>query len=198
MGEGVEPGDALVVATSGSTARPKGVVLTHDALTAHARAVHARLAVDRAADRWTACLPLAHVGGLGVVVRAVKDDVPLQVLPSYDDEAVDGTLVSLVPTILDRVPPSRCDGSAGSCWAARETRSPPGERRPHLRDDRVRRRRGLRRRPARGRRGEVRGRRAAPPFGIAAAHAYRDGHDPNDAEAGTPPATSARSTRTAG
>jgi O-succinylbenzoic acid--CoA ligase len=109
VGDEVEPGDALVVATSGSTGAPKGVVLTHDALEAHATAVHARLAVDRARDRWTACLPLAHVGGLGVVVRALKDDVPLQVLPGYDDEAVEGTLISLVPTVVDRIPAARAE-----------------------------------------------------------------------------------------
>ena len=109
VGEEVEPGDALVVATSGSTGTPKGVVLTHEALTAQAHAVHARLELDRTHDRWTACLPLAHVGGLGVVVRAIKDDVSLQVLPGYDDETVDGTLISLVPTILDRIPAGRAD-----------------------------------------------------------------------------------------
>ena len=36
VGDEVEPGDAVVVATSGSTGAPKGVVLTHDAVAASA------------------------------------------------------------------------------------------------------------------------------------------------------------------
>lgn len=107
VGGEVDSGDALIVATSGSTGRPKGVVLTHDALAAQARAVHGRLDVDRDRDSWCACLPLAHVGGLGVVVRALVDDVPLQVLPHYDDAAVDATLISLVATQLGRLDAAR-------------------------------------------------------------------------------------------
>lgn len=105
---GVEDGDALVLATSGTTGDPKGVVLTHDALAAHAAAVHRHLGVGRD-DRWLACLPLAHVGGLGVVVRALVDGVGLDVHDGFDAErvaaarAAGATLTSLVPTALDRV-----------------------------------------------------------------------------------------------
>jgi O-succinylbenzoic acid--CoA ligase len=111
-GRPAEDGDAVVVATSGTTGRPKGVVLTMPAVVAAARAVHARLGVDRARDRWVACLPLAHVGGLGVVLRAVVDDVPLVALPGFDVDAVQAaaapgperaTLVSLVATALARM-----------------------------------------------------------------------------------------------
>ena len=108
-GEPVEPGDALVVATSGTTGEPRGVVLSHAAVEAHARGVHEVLSVDAAADRWLACLPLAHVGGLGVVTRALVTGTPLDVLPGFDLAAVraaadrGATLVSLVPTALDRV-----------------------------------------------------------------------------------------------
>ncbi len=105
-GQPAERGDALVVATSGSTGPPKGVVLTHAAVDAHARAVHARLGVDPSTDRWLSCLPLAHVGGLGVVTRAPLTDTPLDVLSGYDADAVarsPATLTSLVPTALDRL-----------------------------------------------------------------------------------------------
>src|SRR6478736_1893386 len=87
-GRPVEDGDALVVATSGSTGTPKGVVLTHDAVAASAAATSRRLAVDPARDRWLACLPLAHVGGLAVVARALVTATPLTVLPGPDPDAV--------------------------------------------------------------------------------------------------------------
>ena len=110
-GRPVEAGDALVVATSGTTGDPKGVVLTHDALAAHARGVHAWLEVDPATDRWLACLPLSHMGGLGVVVRALVDGIGLDVIDGFDRDTVaaapaelGSTLTSLVPTTLDRLP----------------------------------------------------------------------------------------------
>lgn len=98
-GDPVEPGDALVVATSGTTGEPKGVVLTHDAIEASAKATSARLDVDPAADVWLSALPLAHVGGLSVVLRALVTGTPLV----WDGEA---TLVSLVATQLRRMDPS--------------------------------------------------------------------------------------------
>ena len=110
------PGDALVVATSGTTGTPKGVVLTHDALLASSTATSARLDVDPARDRWLACLPLAHIGGLSVVVRALHTGTALSVHPGFDAAAVDAaatgtaeraTLVSLVPTALTRIDASR-------------------------------------------------------------------------------------------
>ncbi len=109
VGEEVEPGDALVVATSGSTGAPRGVVLTHDAVAASAAATSDRLAV-RDDDHWLACLPLSHVGGLSVVTRALHRRVRLTVLPGFDaDRVMDAgaTLVSLVATTLPRIDPAR-------------------------------------------------------------------------------------------
>jgi O-succinylbenzoic acid--CoA ligase len=107
-GRPTEPGDALVVATSGTTGEPRGVVLTHDAVRASALATSARLAVDPDLDRWVACLPLAHIGGLSVVSRALVSGTPCTVLERFDAEEVarlagsGATLISLVATTLRR------------------------------------------------------------------------------------------------
>jgi O-succinylbenzoic acid--CoA ligase len=80
----VEEGDAFVVATSGTMGEPKGVVLTHNAVKASARASSARLGIDPASDRWLCCLPVSHVGGLSVITRALETKTPLEVLPRFD------------------------------------------------------------------------------------------------------------------
>ena len=86
--EPVEAGDALVVATSGTTGDPKAAVLTHEAVAASARATSARLGVDPARAHWLACRPLAHVGGLSVVTRALVTGTPLTVHNGFDAAAV--------------------------------------------------------------------------------------------------------------
>ena len=115
LGDGipVREGDALVVATSGTSGQPKGVVLTHDAVAASAEATTERLGVDPTRHSWLACLPLAHVGGLAVVTRALVTGTALVVMPAFEAEAVEAagrsgrvTHVSLVSTASRRVDPS--------------------------------------------------------------------------------------------
>ncbi len=132
-GLAVEEGDALVIATSGSSGRPKGVVLTHDALRASARATSARLGVEPDRHAWLACLPLAHVGGLSVITRAMLTGTRVHVLPAFDAARVEAfgrsgeaTHVSLVAAALGRVDPSsfRCILLGGG--------RPPGEVPPNV------------------------------------------------------------------
>ncbi|MEU4246071.1 o-succinylbenzoate--CoA ligase [Amycolatopsis sp. NPDC026612] len=66
--EPAEPGTAVVIATSGSTGAPKGVLLSAGALTASAEATHARLGGP---GHWLLATPAHYIGGLQVLVRSL-------------------------------------------------------------------------------------------------------------------------------
>lgn len=106
----VDDGDAVVMATSGTTGVPKGVVHTHSSVEAAAR-LTARATGTTAASRWVACLPLSHVGGFSVVTRALLGGCQLSVHDGFTSSRVDlerlrgATHVSLVPTVLGRIDP---------------------------------------------------------------------------------------------
>lgn len=112
-GRSIADGDALVVATSGTTGAPKGVVLTHEAVAASAVATTRRLGVDPHRHRWLCCLPVAHVGGLSVITRSLLTGTPLEVHPGFDAAAVNAaaaagvTHTSLVTAALARIDASR-------------------------------------------------------------------------------------------
>lgn len=107
--EPLSEGDALVMATSGSTGEPKAVIHTHASVAASATATNSALAVDPSTDRWLACLPLAHIGGLSVVLRSMHSKTPVTIHPRFDaaSTTLEGrsgaTLVSLVTRALNQI-----------------------------------------------------------------------------------------------
>lgn len=107
-----EPRPAVVVFTSGTSGTPKGVCLSRSALLAACEAHEAALPF-RASDRWLLAMPLAHVGGLGLVLRCLHARRTVVRGPErFDPDAVlrelrhhSVTLASLVPTMLARLLP---------------------------------------------------------------------------------------------
>lgn len=98
-----------VVFTSGTSGTPKGALLTFGALIASAVASTERLGIQTN-DRWLCVLPLYHVGGLSMIVRAVLDGTTLDLLTRFDVATLNQylhehpiTLLSLVPTMLYRL-----------------------------------------------------------------------------------------------
>lgn len=107
-GRGVGDGDALVIATSGTSGSPKGIVHTHRALEYMAFATSTALGVDDEA-RWLVALPLNHIGGFSILPRALHTGAGLEILPRFDATAVEAaaragaTHTSLVTTALGRI-----------------------------------------------------------------------------------------------
>lgn len=98
------PDAAAVVATSGSTGNPKGVVLSRAAIRAGADATHQRLG---GVGDWTLALPGHYVAGLMVIARAVVGGSRLRVVGSDladlpTDPGPGRHYLSLVPTQLVR------------------------------------------------------------------------------------------------
>jgi len=105
-GRPAEDGVALVVHTSGTGGVPKLVQFDRPAI--DAAVASSALALEASPhDRWLCCLPLAHVGGLLVLLRSVLLGAPVTVHPRFDPEAVAAepaaAFVSLVPTMLVRL-----------------------------------------------------------------------------------------------
>ncbi|MEU0569194.1 AMP-binding protein [Nonomuraea sp. NPDC005983] len=105
-GTGVPADVAVVIATSGSTGAPKGVMLSATALRTSAAASLRRLEASKG-DRWLCCLPPSHVSGLQVLVRSLLCETEPVIHERFDPEAVLRAgvdhHVSMVPTQLHRL-----------------------------------------------------------------------------------------------
>ena len=108
---GSDPGEAkqAILFTSGSSGTPRAVVLSRRAFRSAAEASGAHLGWEPD-DRWLCCLPLAHVGGLSIVVRCTTAGRPIVLTGGFDpativrvvaEESV--TLASFVPAMLHRL-----------------------------------------------------------------------------------------------
>jgi O-succinylbenzoic acid--CoA ligase len=95
---------ALLVATSGSQAEPKAVMLTPGNLRASAGLVNARLGLA-AGDVWLSCLPRTHVGGLMIAYRCALAGACVLLHEGFDAEAVARDLARWHVTHLSLVPP---------------------------------------------------------------------------------------------
>jgi O-succinylbenzoic acid--CoA ligase len=98
-----------IIYTSGTTGRPKGAMLTFGNHWWSALASALNLGVH-ADDRWLACLPLFHVGGLAIVLRGVIYGNSIIVHEAFDPAAVNRaidnegvTMVSVVSAMLRRM-----------------------------------------------------------------------------------------------
>jgi o-succinylbenzoate---CoA ligase len=98
-----------VIYTSGTTGRPKGARLTfgNHWWSATGSVLNLGLRED---DRWLACLPLFHVGGLAILLRSAIYGIAAVVHESFDERAVNRaideervTIVSVVSAMLQRM-----------------------------------------------------------------------------------------------
>jgi O-succinylbenzoic acid--CoA ligase len=105
-GQPTSSSTAAVVATSGTTGTPRMVELTRDAITSAITASAAVLGAG-ADEAWLCCIPVAHIGGLLVLLRHEVLGAPVEVQSGFSIEAVRNAnrarFVSLVPTQLRRL-----------------------------------------------------------------------------------------------
>ena len=124
---------AVIVLTSGTTGRPKAVVLSTAALVASAEAW---LAALPEATGWLLAVGLAHVAGLGVVWRAALSGVPLVVLARPDPAAILAAL-GAAPTSEPRLARDDHPHPAARSRRRRPPAVDPAGRAPRRRRDRA-------------------------------------------------------------
>ncbi len=98
-----------IIFTSGTTGHPKGAMLTFANHQASATASAFRLGTQPN-DRWLACMPLYHVGGIAIIFRCCLYGTTVVLHNGFNLVTVNQslanqqiTLVSLVPTMLHRL-----------------------------------------------------------------------------------------------
>jgi len=98
-----------ILYTSGTTGRPKGVMLTNGNhwWSAMGSVLNLGLQMD---DKWLICVPLFHMSGLSIILRNVIYGIPVIIQPKFLPKAVNKsiqeeavTIVSVVSSMLARM-----------------------------------------------------------------------------------------------
>jgi O-succinylbenzoic acid--CoA ligase len=96
----------LIMATSGTTGSPRGVLLSGRSLQAAVRAACSRLGLGPG-DRWLLCLPLFHIAGASVLLRCLEAGACVVLHEGFDARRIWADLarhrithISLVPATL--------------------------------------------------------------------------------------------------
>src|SRR3970282_636617 len=76
-----------IMYTSGTTGSPRAATLTFENFWASAAGSAYNLGVHNA-DRWLACMPLFHVGGLSILLRSAIYATTAVIHPGFDEHAV--------------------------------------------------------------------------------------------------------------
>ncbi|OBG02556.1 class I adenylate-forming enzyme family protein [Mycolicibacter sinensis] len=100
---------AVILFTSGTTARPKAVELSHDNLFSYVTGT-VEFGSAEAQDAALVCVPPYHIAGVGAVLSSLYAGRRLVYLPTFDPTAwialIDAervTSATVVPTMLDRI-----------------------------------------------------------------------------------------------
>lgn len=98
-----------IIHTSGTSGKPKSVLLSYGNFFYSAMASAYRLGT-LPEDHWLCVLPLYHVGGLSIIMRAALYGISINLYTKFDVETINSalthdkiTLISLVPTMLYRL-----------------------------------------------------------------------------------------------
>jgi len=99
----------LLMFTSGTSGNPKCVELTYGNVFYNALGTKIRLQITHS-DSWLLSLPLYHIGGFSIIVRAVIFGIPVIIPACPDtDDIIDAigkynpSIVSFVPTVMQRL-----------------------------------------------------------------------------------------------
>jgi O-succinylbenzoic acid--CoA ligase len=98
-----------IIYTSGTTGRPKGALITFGMHWWNAVGSALKLG-HRPDDRWLACLPLFHIGGLSILMRGVIYGISVVVHKTFDAGSINAailadkvSIISVVAAMLQRM-----------------------------------------------------------------------------------------------